>query len=153
MHKKRIHLTLMLRAFTFKWPKDQVFGFKVKYFTLVNNNIFLVPTLGLRVVGLFFLFPWLLPGNTGRLTRGLAMPLLTSRPRGGRKGEGHSPREGMGEAWFVQRGDERHPEISGSTFSAQGRDSSSVAGFQQVSQAAQTQAPLERGQRAVSSWC
>lgn len=35
----------------------------------------------------------------------------------------------MGEVWFVQRGDERHPEISGSTFSAQGREGQQFCGW------------------------
>ena len=30
----------MLRPFSFNWPKDQVFGFKEKYLSLIDNIFF-----------------------------------------------------------------------------------------------------------------
>ena len=43
--KKRFHLTSMIRPFSFKWPKDQVFELKENYFP-VKQYLFLVSKLG-----------------------------------------------------------------------------------------------------------
>lgn len=38
--RAKIPFDLMLRPFSFNWPKDQVFGFKEKYLSLINNIFF-----------------------------------------------------------------------------------------------------------------
>lgn len=52
------HLDAKTQMASFKWPKDLVFGFKEKYFSLANT-IFFSSKLGIRVGSFFFFFPLL----------------------------------------------------------------------------------------------